>query len=136
MRKVEKKMIEAIEAAEGGTGSCVCGSNTVVIWRSEVRSILGFGVHTVEITVELHGNEILRIARIGDKITRVSIDLCGYNTRTTRSRLNAFFLHVQRKSPERYHLPLGVSVKKGVPFLTDYARHIEITDEGRWEVLL
>lgn len=48
---------------------------------------------------------------------RWEVTLAGWNTVTTRSRLSAIVRHVSRLGPDG----LGVSSRKGQPYLHDYA---------------
>lgn len=76
MRKIEYKMIEAINAAMKGKRNFKDG-NTAVTFNESNHAI-----------VTLYGHNIARIIDARNNFT-VMINLCGYNTVTTRSRLTA-----------------------------------------------
>lgn len=81
MRKIEQNMVAAIQS--GKEFHC---DNT------EVSSRAKCGPDLYRCTVKLHGNEILRIYFTGNGSmypVNFQFSLAGWNTRTTRSRINA-----------------------------------------------
>lgn len=102
MRKVEEKMIAAVKRGKG-----FCGGNTAVTWNDSGRAFY----------VSLHGNTIARgeLDAVGNPVL-TAVNLCGWNTVTTRSRLNAF--------------GLGIYTKRFVP----YIGATEVPESGWTEV--
>lgn len=87
MRKVEARMIQAIRQGLGNasiSGRIMKGGNT------EVEQVHHGVAHTIgyyrEIKILLHGNEI---ACVEPDMMRIRVSDCGYQTATTKSRLNA-----------------------------------------------
>lgn len=78
MRKIEREMIEAIKTRKDFTEE----NTTVWVW-AENR---GFGL--IKVKVLLHGN---LIAKVYDK--SLYLCDCGYQTKITKSRLNAILSH-------------------------------------------
>lgn len=79
MRQIEKQMLEAVK-----NGSSMSVGNTRVVWKDGYCDVL------------LHGNHIARIFTDG----RGEFTLAGWDTPTTRSRLNALGVgvsHVKRQ---------------------------------------
>lgn len=117
MRKIEQNMIAAIVGRESRN----VGGNTVVTVLSDPR---GNTPHQIEIT--LYGHMIAR--RFSDK--RWYVNLCGYNTPTTRSRLTALLGAFYRNWPNG----AGVSSRGGVIRLHD-ARGETVIDAHNWHVV-
>lgn len=109
MRKIEERMIAAIR-----NGANWCSGNT------SVTHVLGGG--GAEIEVRLHGHLIAKwFAARGWEIS-----LCGWNTPTTRSRLSA----IVREFSVNGGRGLGVSTRKGIPYLHDARGSTEIDEDG------
>ena len=113
MRKIEAEMLYAIRHAFDA-GPDWGKSGTEVLLR-------GNGAH---VEVYLHGNAIARILRGGT----MAISLAGYNTQTTRSRLNVLLGAFAK--PARYPQGLGVFTERGQAYLADADGKRPITDEG------
>lgn len=84
MRTIESDMTTAIRLRKG-----LCKGNTSVVWKGN------------EFIVSLHGNAIA--SGIDGKVTQFT--LAGWNTATTRSRLNALGVAVSKKA--------GIPIYKG-----------------------
>lgn len=89
MRKIEKAMCRSIWQAIGSGGAAYK-------WRQSNTSVYtapaydGIDCDRYWVFVELHGNRICRIAcRLGDISRRVEINSAGWETATTKSRINA-----------------------------------------------
>lgn len=114
MRKIEREMLAAVTSGR----TCSLG-NTAVASYANVWC------------VTLHGHAIARGVWSGDKTT-VEINLCGYNTVTTRSRLSALIRGLAAsEGGASYPSGLGVSSRKGVIRLHD-ARGETIIDAHGW----
>lgn len=102
MRNLEENMIRAIRDGEGFTQG-----NTAVLWNESGAAFY----------VSLHGNTIARGEPNGfDDFRITAVNLCGWNTATTRSRLRA--------------LGVPVTSKNGVPYIGGN----EIEENGWTEV--
>ena len=88
MRNIEEEMLHAIHHGEGFTKG-----NTAVIWNESGEAFY----------VSLHGNTIARGETQGYDFRITAVNLCGWNTVTTRSRLRA--------------LGVPVTTKNGVPYI-------------------
>ena len=86
MRKIEKQMVAAVAAKQNWMSG-----NTAVLWDGDALQI------------RLYGNEIARGRVVENRVCILAVNLCGWNTATTRSRLSA--------------LGVPVSTKRGVPQL-------------------
>lgn len=113
MRKVEEKMLEAIESGKDAT----IGGTKVIHFDSNGKRV---------IDVFLHGH---LIAQKIDNDWQVS--LAGWNTTTTRSRLTALLQGVCRCGPDG----LGVSTRKGQVYLADALCQRPIEDHGWFSVV-
>lgn len=89
MRNLEENMVYAIRSGEGFTQG-----NTAVLWNETGKAFY----------VAVHGNTIARGEPDGfDGFRITAVNLCGWNTATTRSRLRA--------------LGVPVTTKNGVPYI-------------------
>lgn len=88
MRNIEEDMIHAIRNGKGFTQG-----NTAVLWNESGAAFY----------VSLHGNTIARGEPDGYGFRITAVNLCGWNTTTTRSRLRA--------------LGVPVTTKRGVPYI-------------------
>lgn len=105
MRKIEQQMLDAIDSGRNWHSG-----NT----RVEQRPVIA----GLEVEVTLHGHLIAKgYFRGEDRPGRWEVTLAGWDTATTRSRLSAIVRHVSRLGPDG----LGVSSRKGQPYLHDYA---------------
>lgn len=133
MRKIEREMLEAVTTGR----TCALG-NTSVTFRNG-----GLWTYCQ------HGHMIAHGVWSGERTT-LYVNLCGYNTVTTRSRLSALIRGLQEymaqeaasgmtvaqavadsEGPYRYPSGLGVSSRKGVIRLHD-ARGETIIDAHGW----
>ena len=104
MRKVEQAMVEALRwAHHDAEGPIFRGGNTVV--TREHFGTLGTFDHHHRDVITLHGNTIAVL-----DFGRVYISTAGWNTATTRSRINAILSHF---APD-----YGVNSVKGVCILS------------------
>ena len=88
MKKIEKAMCEAVNAQKSWKSG-----NTEVRVR---KSISG----NIEVAVYLFGNKIMEQYEDGDGKVEMFFSLAGWNTNTTRSRLNALGIEVRQKKGE------------------------------------
>lgn len=88
MNNIEKKMLDSICAGQG-----FCSGNTAVVWNETKKAFY----------VSLHGNTIARGEIRGVSPFVTAVNLCGWNSQTTRSRLRA--------------LGVNITTKKGVPYI-------------------
>ena len=77
MRKIEKQMNSALHAKKNWAGS-----NTTVVYNDSTNCS----------SVYLHGHQI---ATLDHNTNAVKLDSCGYESRTTKSRLNAILDEVK-----------------------------------------
>ena len=120
MRKIEQELLNAIDA-----GRVWSKDNT----RIDV-ALLPSRSHLL--TVYLHNNAIAKIETNDRGILNLRFTLAGWNTPTTRSRINAILKH--------YKMPIvcmGVGTKKGVPEFRcspTPSRSLECTpiESGKW----
>ena len=82
MHKIEVEMVDAVV-----NGHSWCGGNTMVVESGGKYSVY------------LHGN---CIAHRREGYSPDRINLCGWNTATTRSRLNALGVHVTSRNSTPY----------------------------------
>ncbi len=108
MRKIEEAMNRAINSGRNWHGD-----NTAVIHADDTH---------MEVT--LHGNRIAQRVHINGT-TKWYISLAGWNTSTTKSRLNAI---LREQLGPRYTL----YTKRGTVFLTDAAGTTELSADG-WQ---
>lgn len=119
MRKIEEAMTAAIRTRESWQQD-----NTQVRVYSDPR-----GNNPHEIDVLLHGNRIanFRMSSMGD-VSKLRVSLAGWNTRTTRSRLDAVMRAVFVGNGGK---GVGVSSRKGVNRIHD-ARGETVIDADGW----
>ena len=91
MRCLEKKMVQLVNSSTSGK----CGDNTEVDVVSQGNN--------VDVSVFLFGHEIYKQAVNTDGSSFIYFNLCGHNTRTTRSRLCALGVPVSNKGGVPYH---------------------------------
>lgn len=115
MRKIEREMVAAFL-----TAAWLAKCNTTVSHDPVIGGI--------ESEVRLHGHLIAKRYVNGE----LEINLCGYNTNTTRSRLSALIRGIAaNEGATSYPSGLGVSSRKGVPRLHD-ARGETVIDAHGW----
>ena len=115
MRKIEREMLWAFLTVE-----TLAKGNTTVSHDPVIGGI--------ESEVRLHGHLIAKRYLNGE----LEINLCGYNTVTTRSRLNALIRGLAAsEGGASYPSGLGVSSRKGVIRLHD-ARGETVIDAHGW----
>lgn len=107
MRKVTSQMIAAIKAGKAAT----LGGTTDVTFVPHGE--------TLDVFVHLHGNQI---AHIEPRLNRITVTLAGWNTRTTRDRVNAL-LH-EFVSPNIY-----IAQRDWAPVLVDNTASLMVTRE-------
>jgi hypothetical protein len=96
MRKVEQAMIRAVHMLIGSGDSCAsirCSDNTVV--EQTHHGIAHTSNYQRIISVRLHGNEIAAIRPIEGTVW---VSDCGWQTATTKSRINAIIHTFTRHS--------------------------------------
>ena len=122
MRKIENEMLAAINAMRH--------NNSDASWAKANSSVTNRFTAAGNITdVYLHGHNIARIDGDGS----LSLNLCGWNTVTTRARLSAIMR--DRRRPARYDNGIGVSTKAGQARIHD-ARGITPIDSTGWHVAI
>jgi len=104
MRKIEQAMIDAIKANRN--------------WQSSNTAVTLSMTSTPVLVVTLHGNPIAR--RVGE---HWSWSLAGWNTPTTRSRVNAI--------ARAFNL-YRVTTKAGLPFAIRHDHSMFPIDECEW----
>jgi hypothetical protein len=114
MRIIEEKMIAAINANDQFNMD-----NTALRYTTGNS---GFSKPQVEVL--LHGHSI---ATLNEERTAMTFSLCGYNTRTTRSRINALLQSFKQSGA-------GVSTRKGVVYLRIDGRERAIESTGTYFV--
>tara|TARA_R100001530_G_C4291535_1_gene148150 strand:+ start:151 stop:498 length:348 start_codon:yes stop_codon:yes gene_type:complete len=93
MRKIEKDLIQAIKNKKNW-----CKSNTHIVYTKEADRV----------EVYLHGNHIVNLWFTGSQVSIVYITDAGWESNTTKSRLNAICsefcpdIHVYRKNWDWY----------------------------------
>ena len=87
MRKLEEKMVKAVECGK----SFMSGSTSVNVSNDDGCMV---------IRVYLHGNNIFERVEDVNGLRCDCFNLCGWNTVTTRSRLNALGVGVSQKNWE------------------------------------
>lgn len=106
MRKIEEWMIDAIKNGESTPARTFDAKRA----NTRVHHVIG------RVEVQLHGHTIARID--GD---RAEFNLCGWNTSTTRSRINAL--------AREFGHP-GIFNKAGEPFTGDYLTRVRVPTNG------
>lgn len=107
MRQIEKKMVAAIKARKNFKS----GNTEVTMTRNEY---LG----TCTAMVYLHDNLIAKISFGPEKVVG-QFTMAGWNTNTTRSRLNALGVGVSQCNWEPYHNGKAISSKGWYTFEYD-----------------
>ena len=104
MRQIEKQMVAAIKARKNFKS----GNTEVMMTRNEY---LG----TCTAMVYLHANLIAKISFGQDNVV-AQFTMAGWNTNTTRSRLNALSVGVSQRNWSPYHNGKAISSKDWYTF--------------------
>ena len=99
MRKIEEQMVAAIKARKNFKS----GNTEVKMTRNEYLC-------TCTAMVYLHGNIIANIS-FGPENVVAQFTMAGWNTNTTRSRLNAFGVGISQCNWAPYHNGKAISSK-------------------------
>lgn len=123
MRKIEQEMINAIRAMRHNNSDASWSkANSAVTNRNTAAGN--------ETSVYLHGHHIATIAGNGS----LSVNLCGWNSRTTRARLTLLMNELRR--PARYDFGIGIATKAGKVYAHDARGKTEISEMGWHNVIL
>jgi hypothetical protein len=122
MRKIEENMIKAIRTLRDNGANASWSSGNTVVTNHEMR---GAGNAT---EIFLHGHHIATISE-NDSIV---MNLCGWNTNTTRSRLSAIIKTFGRSNGQG----LGISTCKGQAFRHDNDGKHAVPSDGWFNITL